>query len=174
MISRQWRERLIYTAMSVFVAWHTLAIVVAPAPDGSAIAQALRPMLHPYLTLFYLDSKWGFYAPGVDRGRQFRYVIEDAAGKRHTFEPIDELSWFHPAYWWFSAWYVAIMDTPEIHGDFAAALFCRKHASLHPISITLLGIQQEDFSREDLLSGKHPMDSDFITVNTLTTVECPH
>ena len=172
MNSKRWRERLTYTLMSVFVGWHTLALMIAPAPDGSAIAQSIRPLFQPYLALFYLGNKWDFYAPIVGRGKQFHYVIEDSAGKRHTFLPTDGLSWFHPDYWWLRAWHDAIMDSPEIHGDFAAALFCQKHAALRPISITLVGIQAEEFSHEDHLSGKRPIDSEFATESTLTTVEC--
>jgi hypothetical protein len=173
MISKRWRVRLAYTAMSLFVAWHTLAMVVAPAPDNSVIVQAIRLLLQPYLTLFYLDNKWGFYAPDIDPGKQFRYVIEDSAGQRHTFVPADELSWLHPGYWWFSQWYVAIMDSPNVYGDFATAWFCRKHALLHPVSITMLGIQGKDFWPDDYLSGKQRMDPEFLTVNTLITAECP-
>jgi hypothetical protein len=172
MISRQWRDRLICTAMSVFVAWHTLALVVAPAPD-SAIAQSFRSVLHPYLALFRLDNRWDFYAPEVGKGRQFRYDIEDASANRHSFVPTDELSWYHPEYWWFRAWYDAVMDYPESYADHFAALLCRKQAALHPISITLLNFQVGDFSPEDHLSGKHPLDSEFVTVTTLKHVICP-
>jgi hypothetical protein len=173
MISKQWRERLTYTVMSVFVGWHTLAVVVAPAPDDSVTVQSLRLLLHPYLTFVRLDNPWDFYAPIVGSGHQLRYVIEDTAGKRHTFVPTEELSWFHPSYWWFRAWYDAILEAPEIYGDFVVALLCRKHASLHPISITLLKIEQEHFSRTDHLSGKHPLNSEFVTENTLGRITCP-
>ena len=44
MISKPWRERLTYTAMSVFVAWHAAATIFAPAPQNSVIAIALRPV----------------------------------------------------------------------------------------------------------------------------------
>ena len=54
MIRTQWRDRLIYLAMSAFVAWHTLAMVIAPAPDNSVIVQSLRGLFQPYLTL----SSW--------------------------------------------------------------------------------------------------------------------
>ena len=172
MSSKRWRERLAYTAMSVFVGWHTLAIVVAPAPDSSAIVQSLRPLLHPYLTLFYLDNYWDFFAPDVERGKQLRYVIEDRAGTTHTFVPLEELNWFHPIYRRAGYWYDAIVDDPETYVDFVAASLCRKHASLHPVSITLLGIQQGDFSRDDHLNGKRAIDSEFATENTLTIVEC--
>ncbi|HSP49495.1 MAG TPA: hypothetical protein VLN61_04780 [Pseudolabrys sp.] len=160
--------------MSLFLAWHTLAMAVAPAPDSSVIVQSLRPLLQPYLTLFYLDNNWGFYAPTIDLGQQFRYVIEDGAGQRHAFVPTDERNWFLPDYWWFWQWYTAIMNSPTVFGDFATAWLCQKYASLHPVSVTLLGIEEKYFSREDYLNGKHPMDSEFVTVNTLTTAECRH
>jgi hypothetical protein len=173
MISKPWRERLTYAAMSVFLAWHTLALVVAPAPDGSAMAQSFRRLLHPYLTLFKLDNKWDFYAPEVDKGRQFHYDIEDASANRHSFVPTDELSWFHPGYWWFRAWYDAVMDYPETYADQFAALLCRKYATLQPVSITLLTLQVGDFSPEDHLNGKHPLDSELVTVTVLKQVRCP-
>jgi hypothetical protein len=173
MISRQWRERLLYAAMSLFVAWHTLAMVVAPAPNSSVMAQSFRKLLHPYLTLFRLDNKWDFYAPNVGKGHQFRYVVADAAGTRHTFMPTDDLSWYHPSHWWFRAWYDAIVESPEIHGDAVAARLCRQHAALRPVSITFLNLEEKDFSPEDHLGGKHPLDSEFVTVKTLKRVKCP-
>ena len=173
MIAKPWRERLIYVAMSVLVAWHTLAIVVAPAPSGSAIAQLLRSLLHPYLTLFRLDNKWDFYAPNVGKGHQFRYIIEDAAGTLHTFMPTDDLNWYHPSHWWFRAWYDAIVESPDVHGEPAAARLCRQHAALHPVAITLMNLEEKDFSPADHLSGKHPLDSEFVTVTDLKRVRCP-
>jgi hypothetical protein len=52
MISKHWRERLTFTAMSVFVAWHATATILAPAPNNGVIAIALRPIFQPYLSLF--------------------------------------------------------------------------------------------------------------------------
>ena len=172
MISKPWRERLTYVAMSAFVGWHTLAMVIAPAPDSSVIVQSVRGLFQPYLTLFRLDNLWDFFAPTVGKGSQFRYIVEDGAGNRHTFVPAADLSWFHPGYFWFRSWYYAIIETPELYADSAAALLCRKHAALHPISITLLEIQEGDFTRDDQLDGKHPMDPEFITVNTLKRATC--
>ena len=172
MISKYWRERLTYAAMSMFVAWHTLAMVVAPAPEDSVTAGSLRRLLDPYLTLLYLDDKWDFFAPGVDRGKQFRYEIEDASGNRHSFVPLEEINWFHPIYRRVSYWYDALVESPEIYSDYVSTQLCRKHASLHPISITLVGIEEQDFSPADQLNGKHPLDSDIATVSTLKIAAC--
>jgi hypothetical protein len=62
--SQQWRERLVYAAMSLLLVWHTIAIVVASAPD-SLMTRSVRPLLHPYVTLFRLDNHWGFFSPNV-------------------------------------------------------------------------------------------------------------
>jgi hypothetical protein len=172
MIWSSWRQRLIYLVMSAFVAWHTLAMVIAPAPGSSELVGTLRVALQPYLTLFRLDNPWNFFAP-VIRGSHLRYSIEDAAGASHSFTPTEKLSWFHPTYIWSRDWYYGIIDYPQLYADRAAALLCHQHAALHPVSITFSEYEQGDFTAADLLSGKHPSDSEFVTVKTVKTVECP-
>ena len=103
---KRWEQRLTYAAMSIFVAWHTVAMVVAPASSNSILAQGLR-----------------------------RVLVEDASGNHFTFVPTAELSTLHPNFWWYRAWYNKLIEEPESYGDYFALLQCRKHASLHPISI---------------------------------------
>jgi hypothetical protein len=172
MISKQLQERLTYAAISVFLAWHALALMIAPLPDSS-LKKSMHGVLHPYLRLFRLDNTWDFYAPNVGSGLQFRYVVEDGGGKQHTFKPTDDYGWFHPSYWWFRAWHNVIMDAPDLHGDLAVVLLCKKHHSLNPVSITLKKVQQNDFSVEDHLTGKHPMDTEFVTESELKRATCP-
>src|SRR5262249_28767699 len=125
MISKPWRG-LVYTALSAFLVWHTLAIVVAPAPHSSVIAASLRRLLQPYLTLLKLENQWNFYAPNAGRGHQLRYVVEDAAGVGHSFTPSDDLSWAHALQWSVRALYDWIAESPDTYGDAAAAMLCRK------------------------------------------------
>lgn len=172
MIWNRWRQRVTYLVMSAFVAWHTLAIVIAPAPDSSVLVRTLRAALQPYLTFFRLDNPWNFFAPTIG-GAQLRYSLEDAAGAHHTFTPTEQLSWFHPDFNWFRDWHYAIADYPELYADRAGALLCRKHASLHPVSIAFVQYEQKSFTPADQLSGKHPMDPEFVSVNTVKTVQCP-
>jgi hypothetical protein len=172
MASELWRQRLAYIAMSLFVGWHTLAMIVAPAPD-SVVTDSLRVVLQPYLTLLRLDNHWDFFAPNVGDGSRFRFIIEDKDGQRHTFKPAEQLSWFHPNYFWVRAWYYAIMDDPDLYADAAAARFCKEHAALHPVAITLLEYQEERFIRDDLLNGKSRDDPKFFTVKTIKHVKCP-
>jgi hypothetical protein len=173
MISKLWRERLTYTGLSVFLAWHVAATVIAPAPDNSVIAIAVRPIFQPYLSLLRLNNPWDFFAPSVENGTELRYVIDDAAGTRHTVTPTDALSWYHPAYFWFRSWYYGIMDEAETYAEGAAALFCRQHAALHPVSITFVQYQHNDFAPEDHRSGKRPTDPEFVTATVVKRVPCP-
>jgi hypothetical protein len=161
-----------YTAMSLLLVWHTLAMMIASAPE-SDITAAARVLLNPYLTLFRLNNRWGFFSPAVDLGVQFRYVVEDAAGQRHTFVPADKLSRFHPTSIWFRDRYRAIMASFETHSEAAAAEFCREHAAQQPVSITFLEIEQKHFAAEDRLSGKRPLDPEFVSEHTLGTIKCP-
>jgi hypothetical protein len=87
MIWNSWRQRLTYLVMSAFVAWHTLAMVIAPAPASSVLVGTMRAALQPYLTLFGLDNRWDFFAPTIGSGSELHYSVEDAAGARHSFTP---------------------------------------------------------------------------------------
>ena len=169
--TRQRWPFLAYATMSLLVVWHTLAMVIAASPD-SLLTRSARPLFHPYLTLFRLDNHWGFFAPNVESGVQFRYIVEDAAGKQHTFIPADKLSRFDPNSIWVRDRYKDVMEAVQVHGDAAVAALCREHAALSPAAITLLEIEQKPFSREDRRKGKHPLDPEFITVHTLKTIRC--
>jgi hypothetical protein len=174
MIWNRWRQRLTYLAMSGFLAWHTIAMMIAPAPYSSVSVQTLRTAFQPYLTFFRLDNPWNFFAPTVaGTGLQLHYVIVDAEGAHHDFSPTERLNRLHPNFIWFRSWHYAIFDNPELYADRAAVLLCRQHAALRPVSITFLVYHEEAFTPEDHLNAKHPMDPEFITVNTVKSVQCP-
>jgi hypothetical protein len=179
MTAKVWRERVTYTAMSLFVAWHTLAMVVAPAPSSSELIKGLRTVLDPYLHFFRLDNQWNFFAPDIgEEGRYplgviLRYVIEDNAGKLHRFDPLDALNWFHPRFIWFHDWYRALLENPDDFGERFAALFCREHADLRPVTITLFAAEQKDYRPLDRLRGKQPLDPEFVKVTTVKSFACP-
>jgi len=170
--SKAARERLAYAAMSLLIVWHTIAMVIESAPESEA-TQAVRAIFHPYMSLFGMANNWGFFAPNVQMGTQFRYVIEDAQGKRTSFAPGAELSRFHPATIWFKDRYKAVMDHPEVYGDAAAASICREHAALHPVSVTLIRVEQMGYWPEDRLAGKDLLDPDLVDVEILKTAPCP-
>jgi hypothetical protein len=170
--SKLWRGRLTYVAMSMLVAWHTLAMIFAPVQHTRAGVRALRSVLHPYLTLFALDNYWTFFAPNIDGGYQFRYRLEEADGTHFMFIPINDVSMYSPYFWWIRQMQDAIVYDPDT-ADVAGRLLCRKHASLDPIAVTLMEIEKKDFNPEDYLRGSHPLDPEFVKEKIVKRVPCP-
>jgi hypothetical protein len=173
MILQQWRARLTFAGLSVFLAWHTIAMLIAPAPNVSGAVKALRVAYQPYLSLFRLDNAWDFFAPDVGTGSLLRYIVEDPRGKHYVFTPTKDLDPFHPSFYWFRFSYYAVINVPETYADPAGAILCTKHSSLHPVSVILVQVEEGDFTPKDRLDGKHPMDPEFVTSSTLKKVECP-
>jgi hypothetical protein len=171
MILKRVYSPLVYAAMSALLVWHCIAMVVATAPD-SQITQSARSLFNPYLTLLGLDHNWGFFAPEVPTGFQFRYVVEDAAGQRHSFTPDEALSRFHPNSIWLRDRYKIVMRDPDTYAKAEVAAICREHASLRPIAVTLIAVDQNEFSPADRLQGKHPLDPEFVSVTELKAIPC--
>jgi hypothetical protein len=161
-----------YVAMSTLVVWHTVAMVVAAAPE-SALTRSARALMQPYLTLLRLDNNWGFFAPNVPRGTQLRYTVEAATGTKHTFIPQDRVNRLDPNALFLLDRFKEIILSDELFGETAGQTYCRSHADLRPVSVTLIAVHQKEFSPEDRLDGKHPLDPEFIEVDTLRTVPCP-
>jgi hypothetical protein len=170
MASRQWRDRLTYLAMSAFVAFHTVVIVIVP--NASATGASLRALVQPYLSLFALEATWTFFAPSVGKDSEFRYVIEDATGHEHTFIPLKQFKWFLPSYYFVRSLYYAVMDDTENFAGYFAAQACRDHAALRPVAVTMIELKEQDFRLEDYRRGKRPTDPEFVIENPLKTVEC--
>ena len=165
-------QRLTYLAASLLLAWHTFAMIIGPAPE-SPITEAARSLVQPYLTFFGLQHPWDFFAPTVDTGYHFSYVIEDKAGEKQTFTPADRLNRLHPSSIWLMDRYTKIMSMPDLYGEAAGAALCLEHASLNPVNVTLLEIQHKEFWPPDQMRGKSPSDAEFVTAKTLRTVTCP-
>jgi hypothetical protein len=173
LMAKMWRERVMYAAMSLFVAWHTVAMVVAPAPAFTDLVHGLRIVFEPYLDLFALDNDWNFFAPEVGMDSFLRYVIKDGAGVEHSFDSDADFNWLRPSSIWFRAWYLAVINDPEDFGEEFAALFCHQHAKLHPIAIKLLEVEEQDYGPQDRLHGKQRFDPEFIKVTELKSFKCP-
>jgi hypothetical protein len=173
--STPWRQRLTYAAMSFVVAWHSLAMMVSPAPNGSDVVASLRSVFHPYLAFFRLETPWNFFAP-VGKHAEFRYIVEDSAGEAHLFVPSEEAAPSLSRYvWWreFKYFNDGIMASPEFRGDAAGAVLCQRHAALKPRSVTLLEVEEQNYGQADELLGKHPLDPEFAVVVPLRRIACP-
>jgi hypothetical protein len=172
MKSKQARASFALIAMSLFVVWHSLAMLIAGAPDSRLTASA-RTVFNPYLLFLGLDSQWGFFAPDVPNGNTFRYVIEDSAGNRRTFTPLQQWNPLQPTFIWFRDRYKTVMENFEDFADAAVASICKEHAELKPVSVTLIDVTQKDFSPEDRLKGKSPLDPEFLEAQEMDAIRCP-
>ena len=171
MIWDRWRPRLIYLSMSAFVAWHALALMIAPFPASNELVDAPRSLLQPYLTLLRLDNPWSFFAT-IDEA-ELRYIVADASGGHAEFGSAEKTNWFHPEHLWLRDWNYSIIDDPDLYADHAGELLCRKHASMHPVSITFVQRVHSGFKPEDWLNGKRPLDPEFTREKTVRAVQCP-
>jgi len=171
-LTATWRRGLIYTAMSALLAWHTLAMVVAPFDDNE-LTEGARKLLGPYLTILALDHGWSFFAPGVENGIRFRYEVATGAGDLRTFVPSDELRWLSPIRRPTRDRFRELLDNPELYADVVGLALCRDHADLNPLSVTLVEVRQKDFWPADSLAGKSPIDPEFLTTTAVKTIPCP-
>lgn len=167
-----WQRRVAYAAMSALLAWHTLAIIVAPAADNM-LSQRARTLIGPYLAILGLNNGWSFFAPHVENGLSFRYEVTTADGVRRTFAPLDELSWYNPVRRFFRDRFRGLLEEPEIYADAVGAALCAQHAELKPTSVTLTEVEQKDFDPADRLAGKSPFDAEFLTLNSIKSIPCP-
>jgi hypothetical protein len=168
----RWRDAIVYSLMSLFSVWHAICLIVGPAPQESQISQALRPLVGSYLKLISLDVKWGFFAP-IGGASEFRYVVRDSEGESHLFRPTSKLAWYDPGKLWIIDRYRVARQLPEVYGDILIAEHCQVHAALKPAEIRLVEVvQQKDFWVSDHLAGKHPLDEQFATTQTLRTGTC--
>src|SRR5438105_693701 len=136
-MSSAWRKRSLYGLMSLFVAWHIFALAIVPAPPASQWAQSLQAVVHPYVTVFRLNESRDSHGPSTISGQELRYSVRAPGGKMYDFDPNTEFSRYDPAFWWFRAWYDAVLRSPRRYGDHAGTYFCRKHRALNPIGVTL-------------------------------------
>lgn len=158
--------------VSLFVSWHTLAMLVAAAPDSRLTASA-RTLFDPYLLFFGLDSQWGFFAPDVPNGHDFRYAVETASGEQRLFRPSEEWNPLQPTFIWFRDRYKTVMQSFEDFAPAAVASICKQQAALNPVSVTLIDVTQKDFTPEDRLRGKSPLDPEFQEEEAMEPIRCP-
>jgi hypothetical protein len=169
------RERIIYGLMSAFVAWHTLAIMVGPAPRDSDMARALRPLIDPYLNLIYLNVDWGFFAP-VGMTFEIHYKIENAAGKTHNVYPTRGMTDFHPSTLWTKDHLRGVAEGLKNEGakQRIIAGICTRYVAMKPVKITIVETKEEKyFAPTDYLAGKKVLDKEFASVEILGAGVCP-
>lgn len=167
------QERLTYAAMSAFVLWQTLVIVVAPAPETSDIVKGIRVVITPYLRLLRQDNEWNFFAWNDGGNSVLAYIVTDAGGTSYTFDAGARLNRFQLSYFWYRDWYQTVLENPDEFGKPFAASFCREQAALSPVSISLIALSEQKYTSQDWLAGKRPLDPEFAETKVLKNFKCP-
>ena len=160
-----------YVLASLFVVWHAAAIMIAPAPR-SYIKEHIYPLFAPYLTLFYLDNPWAFFAPDPATGRLLRYTVEDAAGAKHNFALSESLRRMNPASLRYVSLYLSIADNRPGYVSSAAQYLCRRHAALKPRTLAFTVVHQVYIPPVSYRDGVRPLQDGFVQYEPLRWVEC--
>jgi hypothetical protein len=130
-------------------------------------------VFQPYLTLTGIDTTWDFFSP-LSRSYLFQYAIEDADGQQHIYTPIADVSWLTPNHRWDERIFATLISTPTLIGDYFTKEFCRQHAALKPVSVTLLYLDENDYWPQDYFAGKQrTTDPANYTLTPLLRAACP-
>ena len=82
-IERPGMSRRAKLLVSLFLAWHVTAVIVAPlAVDPSRLAEDIWAIFKPYLEACYLNHGYHFFGPEPGPSQLVRYEIELADGQR--------------------------------------------------------------------------------------------
>ena len=158
------RQKILYLIASVFLIWHTFALLIGPAPQ-SYIRDNLLGIYEPYLSVFRLNNAWAFYAPEPDLGGVLNYKVLDNDGNEHQFDIYhDYLDRWSASYFRYNAFFNNIEWNSAEYRRYRKSYIqylCRKHSNLSPKSIALIRIAQIPLSPEDYINGARPLDPDF-------------
>ncbi len=157
--------------VSFFLAYHVLAISIAPAPD-SYLRRQIIPFFQPYLTLFRLGNHWAYFAPDPASGILLRYRLRGSDGKIYIFKLTEDLVRRDPN---FSRLASLFSKLPEMNPKYkasAACYLCGMHAELHPIQFEWIQGHQIRLSPWEWRRGGRPLDDDFMKIKPEEWIAC--
>lgn len=169
------RQKILYFLASVFLLWHSLALIIGPAPQ-SYIRDNLYSIYEPYLSLFRLNNAWAFYAPEPDLGGVLNYKVITKDGNAHDFDIYaDQLDKWSTSYFRYNAFFNNIeLESDEYlsYRQSYTQYLCRKHRALSPQSIVLIRVAQTPLSYEDYINGAQPLDPNFVQTYPSEPTRC--
>lgn len=165
-----YRRRLGYLFGSIFLFWHTAATFLGPWPD-SYLKRQFYPPFRSYLTLFFAENWWAFFAPGALFGLMTEYEIETPDGII-TAPLTMALSKSDPNYFRLAAMFDR---TTTSYGDYVRSYgryLCVRHRQEHPQRIRFLTYTQKQLPMMLYLSGRRPREKDFLKPAQLDWMSC--
>ncbi len=171
-VTKPFRSPWLTLAASLFLIWHSLVIVIGPAPGSYLLGRVYR-VFDPYLSFFHLENYWAFFAPNPASGNLLRYAVRDEYGQQHIFKLTEDHRRSEPAYLRHTTFYTAISDHKDPGYTASAARYlCQRHAGLKPASIVFITGQQLRLPRQAWLDGKRPLDDDYMEVVYQDPISC--
>ncbi len=162
---------LLWVLASLFVVWHSLVLIVTPAPS-SYLQKIFQDLSWPYVRFFQLESGWGFFAPEPVRGKQLRYVVLNARHQSQEYRLTESLQRSSPSYLRYTTLFGNIHPGRPALMKSAAQYLCRRHAGDSPRSITFIVRHQLLITPEEYETGKRSLTPEFIRIETLPPVPC--
>ena len=159
-------------AASVFVVWHTLAIVLAPAPASAAVL-ALYRFTRPYVHFFNLNNQWKYFVR-IGYGGNVDYAVDGAEGEKARFTMPPQYDHRNLAYFQYFHIQNELFggNPPQDLLKDLAHYYCRKHAVLNPRRVEFILRIQKEIKPDDFAKGFSPSDATFVREATLAPVEC--
>jgi len=156
-----------YVLMSLFIIWHVVGIAIVGPFDRSYMRDGLMKIYRPYLAFFHLNQSWPFYAPNPFPGSILNYQTTDASGVTRVYPLTQGREKFDHAYFRYTNFYAYLFSDPKYtqkkgYDKSVARFLCNRHFKENIVSIEFVLLSQKPFSREDYLSGKRPLDPEFL------------
>jgi hypothetical protein len=162
----------VFIAMSLFVAWHAFATLLAPAPASYLKAEIL-PLFQPYLRLLHLNSQWAFFSPDPSYGRTVRYTLIDADGAERPQSWVDAWPRGDAAYLRMTTLAAALTAENAALVESTARRLCRQHAADKPRAVRFELHQQLLVTPDAHLGGARPFHPQYVESSSLDSILCP-
>jgi len=162
---------VVYRIQSLFLAWHTLAILASAAP-ASHLMGKVYPLFKPYVNFFRIQNYWGFFSSITQPGAILRYTVENASGRKHEFRLTEDLKRSDPNFFGYHALHYSIQSKEGDYLNGAVRYLYGKHSALAPERIRFTRVNQLLISPQEYVEGHRPMDEGWIETEPLDWVSC--
>ena len=157
--------------LSLFLAWHSLVMIVGPMP-GSYLKDRIAPLINRYRVLFYQDTAWDFFSPSASAAPMVRYQVKESSGEEHLFKLSEEASRSSVFLRYVKLY--AEMSSPGRRPflESVARRLCRKHADLKPAEVQIIVLSATVPPPSRYLEGRTLQDADLYKIRQRSTVQC--
>ena len=165
-----YRRRLGYLFGSIFLFWHTTAVLMGPWPDSYLKRQFYAPF-QGYLTLFFGENWWAFFAPGALFGLTAEYEVQTPngliSGPLTLALKKSDPNYFRLASMW-DRTTTHYSDYVRSYGRYV----CLRLKKEHPDQVRFITKAQKQLPMMLYLSGRRPREKEFLNTVELPWMKC--